>query len=106
ARAAIGIEALRPVVAQAAREMLLAQSSDWQFVISTGVAADYAERRFVGHCEAAEGLMDAMEPDATPEVRRRAEDAAATLRVRDDVFPDVLASVQAVLDAELDLATR
>jgi 1,4-alpha-glucan branching enzyme len=106
ARAAIGIEALRPVVAQAAREMLLAQSSDWQFVISTGAAADYAERRFVGHCEAAEGLIEAMESDATPAVRRRAEDDAATLRVRDDVFPDVLASVQAVLDAELDLATR
>lgn len=106
ARAAIEIEALRPVVAQAARELLLAQSSDWQFVISTAVAADYAERRFVGHCEAAEGLVEAMEPNATPEVRRRAESDATTLRVRDDVFPDVLASVQVVLNAELDLTTR
>ncbi len=102
ARTAIETEELRPVVAQAARELLLAQSSDWQFVISTAVAADYAERRFVGHCEAAEALVDALQPDASPEQRRRATDHAATLRVQDDVFPDVLASVQAVLDAELD----
>ena len=38
----------RRVLAQAARELLLAQSSDWQFIISTGAAADYATRRFNG----------------------------------------------------------
>ena len=52
----------RPVLAQAAREMLLAQSSDWQFIISTGAAADYAERRFRQHCDDAEALLAALAP--------------------------------------------
>ena len=46
--------AAHPVLAQAARELLLPQSSDWQFIISTGAAADYAERRFREHCDDAE----------------------------------------------------
>ena len=46
APAALASPAARPVLAQAARELLLAQSSDWQFIISTGAAADYAEKRF------------------------------------------------------------
>lgn len=39
------------VVVQAAREMLLAESSDWQFLISTFAAKDYAEIRFTDHIE-------------------------------------------------------
>jgi 1,4-alpha-glucan branching enzyme len=34
---------------QAARELLLAQSSDWAFLMKTGTAADYAERRTKDH---------------------------------------------------------
>lgn len=34
---------------QAMRELLLLQSSDWQFLIATGAAFDYAERRFATH---------------------------------------------------------
>ena len=39
----------REVVEQAARELLLAESSDWQFLISTFSARDYAEVRFNDH---------------------------------------------------------
>jgi len=39
------------VLKQAARELLLLQSSDWQFLISTWNARDYAELRFEGHRE-------------------------------------------------------
>jgi 1,4-alpha-glucan branching enzyme len=39
----------REVVEQAARELLLAESSDWQFLISTFSARDYAEVRFKDH---------------------------------------------------------
>ena len=46
------------ILAQAARELLLAQSSDWQFIISTGAAADYGERRFREHCSDTEELVD------------------------------------------------
>jgi 1,4-alpha-glucan branching enzyme len=34
---------------QAARELLLAQSSDWPFIIHSGTAVDYAVRRFKNH---------------------------------------------------------
>jgi 1,4-alpha-glucan branching enzyme len=40
----------RTVLAQAARSLLLTQSSDWQFIISTGAVVDYAVRRFTQHC--------------------------------------------------------
>jgi len=37
------------VVKQMCRELLLLESSDWQFLITTGAARDYAELRFVTH---------------------------------------------------------
>jgi 1,4-alpha-glucan branching enzyme len=40
---------LREIVEQCAREILLMESSDWQFLISTVSARDYAELRCAGH---------------------------------------------------------
>ena len=37
------------VLVQATRELLLLQASDWQFLITTGTARDYAERRIAEH---------------------------------------------------------
>ncbi len=37
---------------QMCRELLLLESSDWQFLMTTGAARDYAERRFREHDEA------------------------------------------------------
>jgi 1,4-alpha-glucan branching enzyme len=34
---------------QAARELLLAQSSDWPFILRTGTSPDYARRRVKDH---------------------------------------------------------
>ncbi|RMF81187.1 MAG: DUF1957 domain-containing protein [Nitrospirae bacterium] len=39
----------RRALNQAARELLLAQSSDWPFIMRTGTTVAYAERRFNGH---------------------------------------------------------
>src|SRR5262245_4204111 len=39
----------RRVLAQATRELLLLQASDWQFLITTWSARDYAERRVAEH---------------------------------------------------------
>lgn len=39
------------VLVQMAREMMLAQSSDWPFLMSTGTAVDYASKRFVEHVQ-------------------------------------------------------
>ena len=83
-----------PVFAQAARELLLAQSSDWQFIISTGAAGDYAAKRFTGHCDALEGLLGAIESGDGGE-RLMAEHAAA-----DDCFPGIAATLRRVIIAD------
>lgn len=51
----------RAFVAQAARELLLAEASDWQFLISTWSARDYAEVRFADHIDRFERLAEAAE---------------------------------------------
>jgi 1,4-alpha-glucan branching enzyme len=89
---ALASPAARPVLAQAARELLLAQASDWQFMISTGAVPDYAERRFKLHCDDAERLVAGLAPGA-PDVTRLAEE----LSRRDDVFPKVLEALAEVL---------
>ncbi|HTI69309.1 MAG TPA: 1,4-alpha-glucan branching protein domain-containing protein [Candidatus Limnocylindria bacterium] len=44
---------------QAAREVLLAQSSDWPFLLRMGTAGDYPAKRVSDHLEAAHQLLDA-----------------------------------------------
>ena len=84
----------RPVVEQAARELLLAQSSDWQFIISTGAAGDYAAKRFRGHCDALDGLLESIETGADPSALM-AEHGEA-----DDCFPEIEATLQRVILAD------
>jgi 1,4-alpha-glucan branching enzyme len=100
ARTAITDSSLHPALAQAARELLLLQSSDWQFIISTGTATDYAIKRFTGHAAALDLLLDGIEHQTSG-----VNDLAATLRVRDDVFPQVLDTVAAVLAARQPSST-
>ena len=96
ARAALRDEKKRVILEQAARSLLLAQASDWQFVISTGAATDYAEKRFAGHCEDAELLVGALTKNAAPGAVDEALRKVETLRRRDDVFPNILDSIAAV----------
>jgi 1,4-alpha-glucan branching enzyme len=81
----------QPVIAQAARELLLAQASDWQFMISTGAVPDYGVSRFRLHLDATSQLVAALET--------RDLDAglllAETLHARDRLFPTVLDAVAA-----------
>jgi len=100
---ALASPAARPVLEQATRELLLAQSSDWQFIISTGAAADYAERRFEEHCSDAEALVAALvdgSDDALGPAQRRAE----VLAKRDHLFPDVIPAVAAALGGSRSMA--
>jgi 1,4-alpha-glucan branching enzyme len=96
ARRRIAEPACERVLAQAARELLLLQSSDWQFIISTGAAADYATRRFTGHAEDLDRLVGALERGAGTGWAA-AEQEAEVLRRRDDVFPGILPVLAAVL---------
>jgi 1,4-alpha-glucan branching enzyme len=93
---ALAAPAARPVLAQAAREVLLAQSSDWQFIISTGAAADYAEKRFRQHCEDAEKLIAALGSGREADLEA-ARNTAEELYQRDHVFPNVLPAISAAL---------
>jgi 1,4-alpha-glucan branching enzyme len=51
----------RHALDQAARELLLLQSSDWPFLVSTGQAREYAVERFRSHLERFETLVTSVE---------------------------------------------
>jgi 1,4-alpha-glucan branching enzyme len=94
ARSALADERLHFVLAQAARELLLAQSSDWQFIITTGAAADYAEKRFKEHCDQAEGLMIGLQAS---EFIGPATHLAEQYGRRNLLFPDILPAISSAL---------
>jgi len=80
----------RQIVEQAARELMLAQASDWQFLISTLSAKDYAESRFIEHIANFNRLADM----ATNYDREKAippEDWVffENCEKRDSLFPDI-----------------
>lgn len=54
-------ETLRRISKNAIRQILLVQASDWQFLISTFSAKDYAEMRFHNHVEDCKRLCDLTE---------------------------------------------
>ena len=100
APAALALPGAQPVLAQAARELLLAQASDWQFIISTGAVTDYGERRFALHCDDVDRLVTALERAvATDADLGGAARLAEDLHRRDDCFPHVLESVVEALVA-------
>ncbi len=87
---------LRRILAQLARELLLIQSSDWQFLITTQAARNYAESRFAEHYahftrlghlfrRAAEGLP----------VEESDETFLAGCEAKDFPFPDIIDHVLA-----------
>jgi 1,4-alpha-glucan branching enzyme len=96
--AALGSPAHQLILAQAAREMLLAMASDWQFIMSTGAVTDYAVKRFTEHCADAEFLISALVPGANH--LSLAQNRAAELWQRDHVFPDVLAAIKVALEGK------
>ena len=84
---ASGLE--RRALNQAARELLLAQSSDWAFLITVGTAAPYGHRRFREHITRFTRLAD--------EIERGAIDEAALREVegRDNLFAEIDSRVYA-----------
>lgn len=53
------------LINQAIRELMLMQSSDWPFLITTGQAADYAKSRFIEHKERLDLVLRAVEALST-----------------------------------------
>jgi 1,4-alpha-glucan branching enzyme len=81
---------LRRVLGQATRELLLLQASDWQFLITTWAARDYAERRVAEHYAEFKRLseMARVLADGQP-LSVEAADTLRRLEREDFVFPDL-----------------
>lgn len=73
----------RTLLNQAARELLLLQSSDWPFLVTTGQAKEYAIQRFVQHVERFQALLDSLDR-GQPDL-----DLTAELWEKDKIFPDI-----------------
>jgi len=78
------------IMKQLCRELLLMESSDWQFLITTGPARDYAEARFMTHVDQFKIVEKvwfefrkggALSPDA--------EASLKTIEVRDSIFAEI-----------------
>jgi 1,4-alpha-glucan branching enzyme len=68
---------------QAARELLLAQSSDWAFIMKTGTSVEYAVRRFKTHLHRFDRLAGMIESGHYDENYLR------EVASRDSLFPDM-----------------
>jgi len=68
---------------QAARELLLAQASDWPFILRAGTSPDYARRRVKDHLLRFIALHDQLTATSVD------EKWLAEIESRDNLFPDV-----------------
>jgi 1,4-alpha-glucan branching enzyme len=74
---------LRLMLDQAARELLLAQASDWAFILHSTTAVDYARQRFQQHIHRFSRLANMIEADKADENYLR------MIAARDNLFPDM-----------------
>lgn len=68
---------------QAARELLLAQASDWPFILRTGTSPEYAKRRVTDHLLRFIALHEQLTSTSVDEYW------LATIEEMDNIFPDV-----------------
>lgn len=72
---------VRRLLNQAARELLLAQASDWPFIITTGTATGYAERRLREHIGRFHLLVSRLNAGG------RVDAVVEEIEHRDNIFP-------------------
>ena len=78
------------IAQQLCRELLLLESSDWQFLITTGAARDYAEIRFLTHNDQFNEVKAIwLTFDQTGAITPEQETRLAEIELRDGVFPDI-----------------
>jgi len=88
-----GADRRRRIAAQAARELLLAQASDWPFILKNRTTPEYARRRVHEHLDRFDRLArlfaeradggDASGGDV------RDADLLAAIQARDNLFPEI-----------------
>ena len=78
------------IAQQLCRELLLLESSDWQFLITTGAARDYAEIRFLTHNDQFNEIKAIwLTFDQTGAITPEQNTRLAEIELRDGVFPDI-----------------
>lgn len=77
----------RDVLNQAARELLLLQSSDWPFLVTTGQAKEYAAQRFTKHLERFNRLADLA--DSAEPLDEGSKGFLTSMQERDNPFPGI-----------------
>jgi 1,4-alpha-glucan branching enzyme len=78
------------ILQQLCRELLLLESSDWQFLITTGAARDYAEIRFLTHNDQFLEVKTIWQNFESTGLLTKTDDARLSeLELRDSVFPDI-----------------
>lgn len=78
------------IIKQLCRELLLLESSDWQFLITTGAARDYAELRFLTHNDQfleIKGIWQAYE--AAGSINEHQQARLEAIETRDGIFADI-----------------
>jgi 1,4-alpha-glucan branching enzyme len=71
------------VLNQAARSLLLAQSSDWPFIIKSGTTIEYAKKRVVDQLARFNYLHDSIRDNTID------ERSLVALEVMDNIFPEI-----------------
>jgi 1,4-alpha-glucan branching enzyme len=85
-----GHEVATRLARQICRELLLLESSDWQFLITTKHARDYAEKRFNTHLEQFRILLDGWRRfESTRQVPPEKILELEAIELRDSVFPGI-----------------
>jgi 1,4-alpha-glucan branching enzyme len=78
------------IAKQLCRELLLLESSDWQFLITTEAARDYAEQRFQTHLDQFNDVAKAWDEFAsTRTLNAGTEERLREIEERDNIFADV-----------------
>jgi len=80
---------MRRALNQAVRELLLAQSSDWPFIMKTGTATEYARKRVKGH------ILNFIKLYEDIKRGRIDKDWLADLEGRDNIFKEIDYSIYA-----------
>ena len=73
----------RRVLAQAGCELLLAQASDWPFILKRATTVEYARRRVMQHLDRFDRLARQLEDGRLNEAEVRSMEA------QDDLFPEL-----------------
>jgi 1,4-alpha-glucan branching enzyme len=80
----------RRIITQALRELMLLHSSDWQFLIYTRSAQDYAEQRFIYHHSDFNKMCDLFEKySLSNEIELNDELYLKETEERNSIFPEL-----------------